>query len=29
MHIPDAFIPMGQALIYWVIALVFIVLALR
>jgi len=29
MHIPDAFIPMGQALVYWVIALVFIVLALR
>ncbi len=29
MHIPDAFIPMGQALIYWVIALIFIVLALR
>ena len=29
MHIPDAFIPMGQALIYWIIALVFIALALR
>ena len=29
MHIPDAFIPMGQALVYWVIALVFIALALR
>jgi cobalt/nickel transport system permease protein len=29
MHIPDAFIPIGQALVYWVIALVFIVLALR
>ena len=29
MHIPDAFIPMGQALAYWVIALIFIVLALR
>ncbi|HOI59073.1 MULTISPECIES: cobalt transporter CbiM [unclassified Methanoculleus] len=29
MHIPDAFIPMGQALIYWIIALIFIALALR
>ena len=29
MHIPDAFIPLGQALIYWIIALVFIALALR
>ncbi|WP_292408038.1 MULTISPECIES: cobalt transporter CbiM [unclassified Methanoculleus] len=29
MHIPDAFIPMGQALVYWVIALIFIALALR
>lgn len=29
MHIPDAFIPMEQALVYWVIALIFIVLALR
>ncbi|WP_332449560.1 cobalt transporter CbiM [Methanoculleus sp.] len=29
MHIPDAFIPMGQALVYWIIALIFIALALR
>jgi len=29
VHIPDAFIPMGQALIYWIIALIFIALALR
>ncbi|MCT8338174.1 cobalt transporter CbiM [Methanoculleus sp. Afa-1] len=29
MHIPDAFIPVGQALVYWVIALIFIALALR
>lgn len=29
MHIPDAFIPIGQALIYWVIALIFVALALR
>jgi cobalt/nickel transport system permease protein len=29
MHIPDAFIPIGQAAIYWLIALVFIALALR
>ncbi|TAJ44482.1 cobalt transporter CbiM [Methanofollis fontis] len=29
MHIPDAFIPIGQAAVYWLIALVFIVLALR
>jgi cobalt/nickel transport system permease protein len=29
MHIPDAFIPIGQAAIYWVIALIFIALALR
>ncbi|MCK9306582.1 MAG: cobalt transporter CbiM [Methanoculleus sp.] len=29
MHIPDAFVPMGQALVYWVIALIFIALALR
>ena len=29
MHIPDAFIPIGQALVYWVIALIFIALSLR
>ena len=29
MHIPDSFIPIGQAAIYWLIALVFIALALR
>jgi len=29
MHIPDAFIPIGQAAVYWVIALIFIALALR
>lgn len=29
MHIPDAFIPIGQALVYWIIALIFIALALR
>jgi len=29
MHIPDAFIPIGQSAIYWLIALVFIVLALK
>ncbi|HNX16974.1 MAG TPA: cobalt transporter CbiM [Methanoregula sp.] len=29
MHIPDAFIPIGQGIIYWIIALVFIALALR
>jgi cobalt/nickel transport system permease protein len=29
MHIPDAFIPIGQSVIYWIIALVFIALALR
>jgi len=29
VHIPDAFVPMGQALVYWVIALIFIALALR
>jgi len=29
MHIPDAFIPLPQAAIYWVIALIFIALALR
>jgi len=29
VHIPDAFIPIGQALVYWVIALIFIALSLR
>ncbi len=29
MHIPDAFIPIWQGAIYWLIALVFIALALR
>lgn len=29
MHIPDAFIPIGQAAIYWIIALIFIALSLR
>jgi cobalt/nickel transport system permease protein len=29
MHIPDAFIPIWQGAIYWVIALVFVALALR
>ncbi|MDI6720250.1 MAG: cobalt transporter CbiM [Methanomicrobiales archaeon] len=29
MHIPDAFIPIGQAAVYWVAALVFIALSLR
>jgi cobalt/nickel transport system permease protein len=29
MHIPDSFIPIGQALVYWAIALVFIALSLR
>jgi len=29
MHIPDGFIPLDQAVIYWIIALVFIALALR
>lgn len=29
MHIPDAFIPIDQAVVYWIIALIFIVLALR
>lgn len=29
MHIPDSFIPIGQAAIYWLIALFFIALALR
>ncbi|MFA4859770.1 cobalt transporter CbiM [Methanoregula sp.] len=29
MHIPDAFIPIWQGAIYWIVALVFIALALR
>jgi cobalt/nickel transport system permease protein len=29
MHIPDAFIPIPQGIVYWIIALVFITLALR
>jgi cobalt/nickel transport system permease protein len=29
MHIPDAFIPIWQGAIYWVIALVFVYLSLR
>jgi cobalt/nickel transport system permease protein len=29
MHIPDAFIPLDQGAIYWIIALVFLALALR
>ncbi len=29
MHIPDAFIPIGQSVIYWIIALAFIILSLR
>lgn len=29
MHIPDAFIPLPQAAVYWLIALIFIVLALK
>lgn len=29
MHIPDAFIPLPQAVIYWIIALVFLGLAIR
>jgi cobalt/nickel transport system permease protein len=29
MHIPDGFIPLDQAVIYWIIALVFVALALR
>ncbi|WP_440951404.1 cobalt transporter CbiM [Methanosphaerula subterraneus] len=28
-HIPDAFIPINQGVVYWIIALVFIALALR
>ena len=29
MHIPDAFIPLWQGAIYWIIALIFIALSLR
>ena len=29
MHIPDAFIPLPQSAIYWIIALIFVALALR
>lgn len=29
MHIPDAFIPLPQAAVYWIIALVFLALAIR
>ncbi len=29
MHIPDAFIPLPQAAIYWIIALVFLALAVK
>ncbi|HZD43234.1 MAG TPA: cobalt transporter CbiM [Methanomicrobiales archaeon] len=29
MHIPDAFIPIDQAAVYWLIAIVFIILSLR
>jgi cobalt/nickel transport system permease protein len=29
MHIPDGFIPITQAAVYWIIALIFIALALR
>lgn len=29
MHIPDAFIPIPQGILYWIIALVFVALALR
>lgn len=29
MHIPDSFIPLSQAIIYWIIALPFIFMALR
>jgi cobalt/nickel transport system permease protein len=29
MHIPDAFIPIPQGIIYWVVALIFVALALR
>ncbi|MDD1676019.1 MAG: energy-coupling factor ABC transporter permease, partial [Methanomicrobiales archaeon] len=29
MHIPDSFLPLGQGLVYWLIAIVFIALSLR
>lgn len=29
MHIPDSFIPLSQAIIYWIIALPFIFMAIR
>ncbi|MDE4908390.1 cobalt transporter CbiM [Methanogenium marinum] len=29
MHIPDAFLPLWQSAIYWIVALVFIALALK
>jgi len=29
VHIPDAFIPIPQGIVYWIIALVFVALALR
>ncbi len=29
MHIPDAFIPLPQAAVYWIIALVFLALAIK
>ncbi|KQC05117.1 MAG: cobalamin biosynthesis protein CbiM [Methanoculleus sp. SDB] len=29
MHIPDAFVPLGQSIVYWIIALVFVALALK
>jgi cobalt/nickel transport system permease protein len=29
MHIPDAFIPISQTVVYWIVALIFIALSLR
>jgi cobalt/nickel transport system permease protein len=29
MHIPDAFMPLPQAAVYWIIALIFVALALK
>jgi cobalt/nickel transport system permease protein len=29
VHIPDAFIPIDQGVVYWIIALIFVALALR
>lgn len=29
MHIPDAFIPLPQAAVYWIIALIFLALAIK